>query len=483
MTEATPEPLQPNAHHSPEAADVPVLGADDTTRNATNTVLGPKSLRECYETFDDFRKSYRDVHTMLDDVLALHPEEKKNMTQIIDEAILLYERPYQYHNAIHMLTTLCFAMDRAIRVNELQQEDEDIVEKTMNVVAMVAYHDTGNKQAPRANAVDETEAIDHFLDAVEKAPDDHPLHFYATPEGQDARNSICAALLASFFRDRYAHSIKMAEDFENEDGPKKFDYVKKMAERLEIDPPYLFASMVTKDKYGKLMKNADISSSVVSDKVKNLFLNHWEDLQRENSMFVGLTAQEYDLGFKLFITGKFVSGTDDPEAIKKAEKTPFQTVPGIGTDEVRDARMLEEATQYKAGIFKKHDHFINLVFAHFNLEIAKGGVPNSVHLRLPELFSSLQSLQADSEVVQGVFLRKKGRLPEQAAAIQEGISSVDLASYIDRAHANGLDEKCWAQLTESDISNLLGEPEQGEFQFAKTAAFPVIKEKTKKKPY
>lgn len=443
----------------------------NAVRSETGEALQPDALRARYETFEDFRTYRAQADAMIADVLHDHPQEQEGICRIIDDAVLLYERPYQYHNAVHMLTTLCFAIDRAVRVRQLCRNDSDIVQKMRNVVTMVAYHDTGNKHAPRPDAIDETEAAEHFLKAAKQAPEDHPLHHYATPAGEVDRNIICAAHLASFFRERFVSYDTIAKDLE-QDPPKKYGYIKSMAIRLGL-PPYALAALVADDKYGQLMKNADISSSIISDPHKNLGLNFWEDLQRQNSIFVGQTVREYDQGFKNFITGKFANTDvdDQDEVVGARNGIPMLRVVGIDSDSVRDAAMLKNATDTMQETFSRHEAFYNLLFAQFNVATAPDGNKGLISMPLTAVFEQLRRLQQNALGVEAIFLRKKGRPIEEAVAIRDAITALNLAPYIEHMRQNGLSEKCWAQLTEADICRLLGENVRTPPAFATTAAF------------
>lgn len=405
---------------------------------------------------------------MVDDLLAQHPGEIPTMRKIIDDAIVLYTRPYQYHNAIHMLTTLAFAFDRAIRVNELGSTQTDIVERMRNVITMVAYHDTGNRNAPRPNGIDETEASDHFLAAINAASEGDPLYVYKTPEGIQDRNVIVAALLGSLFRERFVSAEAMRADMATLSP--RYNYVRDMAVKLGISADEL-AGLIADNKYSKLMRNADISSSLWTQRLKNLFLNYWEDLQRPNSPFAGQNCTEYDNGFKAFITGRFAGQTDDAGAVAAAnEGRPMLVVPGIPTDTNRDSVTLQEAGEYVGEIFTRHAPFINLVFSQFNLVAGEGLNARLVSQPLTEVFACLRELRQRPEELKRILLKKNGRTDASAEELTSAITTVDLTPYEQRMSAAHLENKCWAQLTENDLCTLLGEQVPPAYEFASSSA-------------
>jgi len=437
------------------------------TRGDVHEVLQPDALRECYETFEDFKSNMNQVNITLTALLRDYPEEIPAMQKIIDDAVALYTRPYQYHNAIHMLTTLNFAFDRAIRVNELQPNRTDIVERVKNVTTMVAYHDTGNKNAPRPNGIDEMEASDNLLADIANAEEGDPLYVYTTPEGIQDRNIIVAALLGSLFRERFVSSEAMRAEMAKPDSV-RYNYVKETAVKLGISADEL-AGLIADNKYSKLMRNADIASSLWTQRLKNLFLNYWEDLQRENSTFPGQTSVEYDVGFKKFITGQFAGQTDDKKAVDMANSgRPMLIVPGIKTDSKRDSVTLMEAGEYLDGIFQRHEPFIDLVFAQFS-KATNGGDKFLISRPLSEVMNGLKQMQAQPSELDRLFLKKKDRTPEAAQKVSTAITSIDLNNYEQRMNAAGLNEKCWAQLTERDICVILGEQVPEPYEFAVAA--------------
>lgn len=479
---ATPQdtdiPKETEFTRTTEAAAAPAKVQPDTeTRDSAESILQRDSLRATYETFEDFRTTNVQLDRMLKDVLALHTEAIPEMRQILDEAVLLYPHPYQYHNAVHMLTTTCFAMDRAIRVNQMQREDDDIVDKVRNVVTMVGYHDTGNTTAPRGEGIDETEAVENLLKAIENSTENNPLHIYQNPEYLGQRNQVCGAILGSFFRDRFASFEAMKAEMEQGD-PKTYGYIKKMASRLGFTPEQLFAMplIVSADgnKYSALMKNADISSSLIGSRLKNLFLNQWEDLQRAiNAIFIGRTGAEYAGGFEGFLTASYPGQNPDQDAVIAANDKRFAiTVTGIQTDTDRDKKIFESAQAYMKEIQKKHGLFINLVFAEFNR--ATGNEPKRDIMRIPltEVFHSLKSLREDEETLQAMFKRNSNRDDASAQTLAKTVASVPLDDYETRMREAGFSNLCWAQLTEENLCALLEEPYSGPVDFAETKDFP-----------